>query len=105
MTKEELKAYIKSKANVEGEMLDELTKRIMKVCENSLFGMTKTGNIYSLLLKKEIEQLEEKIEKVLESNSRGRVKDYSFVLSENKDKREFHLQGFIELKWKERKWN
>ena len=95
MTKEELKAYIKSKANVEGEMLDELIKRIIRIYENSLFGMTKTDNIYSLSLKK---QLEEDIEKVLESNSRGRVKDYSLVLSENKDKREYHLQGCIEIK-------
>ena len=52
MTKEELKAYIKSKANVEGEMLDELIKRIIRIYENSLFGMTKTDNIYSLSLKK-----------------------------------------------------
>ena len=98
MTKEELKAYIKSKANVEGEMLDELTKRIMKVYENSLFGVTKTDNIYTLSNKKKIDQLEENMEKVLESGSRGRVKDYSLVLDENKDKREYHLQGWIEIK-------
>ena len=95
MTKEELKAYIKSKANVEGEMLDELIKRIIRIYENSLFGMTKTDNIYSLSLKK---QLEEDIEKALESNSRGKVKDYFLVLSENNDKREYSLQGYIEIK-------
>ena len=98
MTKEELKAYIKSKSNVEGEMLDELTKGIIKIYENSLFGVTRTDNIYSLSQKKKIERLEEDIEKVLESSSIGRVKDYSLVLSENKDKREYHLQGCIELK-------
>lgn len=90
MTNEELKAYIKSKANVEGEMLDELTKRIIGICD-------KTDNIYSLLLKKEKERLKEGIEKVVESNSRGKVKDYFLVLSDNKDKREFYLQGLIEL--------
>ena len=95
MTKEELKAYIKSKANVEGEMLDELIKRIIRIYENSLFGMTKTDNIYSLSLKK---QLEDDIEKALESNSRGKVKDYFLVLSENNDKREYSLQGYIEIK-------
>ena len=89
MTKEELKAYIKSKANVEGEMLDELIKRIIRIYENSLFGMTKTDNIYSL--KKDIQ-------KVVDSSSRGKVKDYFLVLDENKDKREFHLQGYIETK-------
>lgn len=98
MTKEELKAYIKSKANVEGKRLDELTKGIIKIYENSLFGMTKNDNIYSLLLKKEKERLKKDIEKVVESNSRGKVKDYFLVLSENKDKREFYLQGLIELK-------
>ena len=95
MTKEELKAYIKSKANVEGEMLDELIKRIIRIYENSVFGITKTDNIYSLSLKK---QLEEDIEKALESNSRGKVKDYFLVLSENNDKREYSLQGYIEIK-------
>ena len=99
MTNSELKAYIKSKLNVEDEkVLEEVTKRIKKVLENSLFGMTETDNIYSLLLKKEKEQLKESIEKVVESNSRGQVKDYFLVLSENKDKREFYLQGLIELK-------
>ena len=90
MTKEELKAYIKSKANVEDEkVLEEVTKRMKKVLENSLFGMTKTDNIYSL---------EKNIEKVVENNSRGIVKDYFLVLDENKDKREFNLQGYIETK-------
>ena len=90
MTNTELKAYIKSKLSFEDEnVLEEVTKRMKKVLENSLFGMTKTDNIYSF--KKDIE-------KVLESNSRGKVKDYFLVLNENKDKREFHLQGYIELK-------
>ncbi len=86
MTKEELKAYIKSKSNVEGEMLDEITKRIITIYENSLFGVTK------------IESFKKDIEKVVDSSSRGQVKDYFLVLDENKDKREFHLQGYIELK-------
>ena len=96
MTKEELKAYIKSELSFENEKtLEEVTKRMKKVLENSLFGMTKTDNIYSLSLKK---QLEEDIEKALESNSRGKVKDYFLVLSENNDKREYSLQGYIEIK-------
>ena len=86
MTNEELKAFLKAKFPVEGEMLDNLAKRIIKVYENSLYSQSKK------------KQLEENIEKVLESNSRGEVKDYSLVLSENKDKREFYLQGYIELK-------
>ena len=90
MTNTELKAYIKSKLSFEDEkVLEESTKRIKKVLENSLFGMTKTDNIYSL---------EKNIEKVVENNSRGIVKDYFLVLDENKDKREFNLQGYIETK-------
>ena len=87
MTNTELKAYIKSKLNAEDEkVLEEVTKRMKKVFENSLFGMTK------------IESLKKDIEKVVDSSSRGQVKDYFLVLDENKDKREFHLQGYIELK-------
>ena len=90
MTNIELKAYIKSKLSFEDEkVLEEVTKRMKKVLENSLFGMTKTDNIYSL---------EKNIEKVVENNSRGIVKDYFLVLDENKDKREFNLQGYIETK-------
>lgn len=96
MTNTELKAYTKSKLSFEDEkVLEEVAKRMEKVLENSLFGMTKTDNIDFLSKKK---QLEEAIEKFLESNSRGRVKDYSLVLDGNKDKREFHLQGYIELR-------
>ena len=87
MTNTELKAYIKSKLSFEDErVLAEVTKRMKKVFENSLFGMTK------------IESFKKDIEKVVDSNSRGQVKDYFLVLDENKDKREFHLQGYIELK-------
>ena len=90
MTNTELKAYIKSELSFEDEkVLEESTKRIKKVLENSLFGMTKTDNIYSL--KKEIQ-------KVVDSSSRGKVKDYFLVVDENKDKREFNLQGYIETK-------
>ena len=90
MTNTELKAYIKSELSFEDEkVLKEVTKRMKKVLENSLFGMTKTDNIYSL--KKDIE-------KVVENNSRGIVKDYFLVLDENKDKREFNIQGYIETK-------
>ena len=85
MTNTELKAYIKSKLSFEDEkVLEEVTKRMKKVLENSL-----TDNIYSF--KKDIE-------KVIDSSSRGIVKDYFLVLDENKDKREFHLQGYIELR-------
>ena len=87
MTDTELKAYIKSKLSFEDEkVLEEVTKRMKKVFENSLFGMTK------------IESFKKDIEKVVDSSSRGQVKDYFLVLDENKDKREFHLQGYIELK-------
>ena len=87
MTNTELKAYIKSKLSFEDEkVLEEVTKRMKKVFENSLFGMTK------------IESLKKDIEKVVDSSSRGQVKDYFLVLDENPDKREFHLQGYIELR-------
>ena len=87
MTNTELKAYIKSKLSFENEkVLEEVTKRMKKVFENSSFGMTK------------IESLKKDIEKVVDSSSRGQVKDYFLVLDEAKDKREFHLQGYIELK-------
>ena len=87
MTNSELKAYIKSKLSFEDErVLEEVTERMKKVFENSLFGMTK------------IESFKKDIEKVVDSSSRGQVKDYFLVLDENKDKREFHLQGYIELK-------
>ena len=87
MTNTELKAYIKSKLSFEDErVLEEVTKRMKKVFENSLFGMTK------------IESFKKDIEKVVDSSSRGKVKDYFLVLDENKDKREFHLQGYIEIK-------
>ena len=87
MTNTELKAYIKSKLSFEDEkVLEEVTKRMKKVFENSLFGKTK------------IESFKKDIEKVVDSSSRGQVKDYFLVLDENKDKREFHLQGYIELK-------
>ncbi len=90
MTNTELKDCIKSKLSFEDEkVLEEVTKRIKKVLENSLFGMTKTDNIYSL---------KKNIEKVVDSSSREKVKDYFLVLDENKDKREFHLQDYIELK-------
>ena len=87
MTNTELKACIKSKLSFEDEkVLEEVTKRMKKALENSLFGMTK------------IESFKKDIEKVVDSSSRGQVKDYFLVLDENKDKREFHLQGFIEIK-------
>ena len=84
MTNTELKAYIKSKLSFEDEeVLEEVTKRMKKEFENSLFGMTK------------IESFKKDIEKVVDSSSRGQVKDYFLVLSDNKDKKEFHLQGYI----------
>ena len=69
MTNTELKAYIKSKLSFEYEkVLEEVTKRMKKVFENSLFGMTK------------IESFKKDIEKVVDSTSRGKVKDYFLVL-------------------------
>ena len=74
MTNSELKAYIKSKLNVEDEKaLEEATKRTKRVLENSLFGMTRTDNILSIT--------EKDIEKALESKSKGKVKGYSLTLS------------------------
>ena len=99
MTVTEVKAYLKANFPFENEeVLEETAKNLQWVLENSLFGMTKTDNIYSLSQKKKIEQLETDIEKVVESDSRGKVRDYSLALNENKDKREFYLQGHIELK-------
>ena len=87
MTNSELKENKMTKLSFEDEkVLEEVTKRMKRVFENSLFGMTK------------IESFKKDIEKVVDSSSRGQVKDYFLVLDENKDKREFHLQGYIELK-------
>ena len=87
MTVTEVKAYLEANFPFESEeVLEETAKRMKEVFENSLFGMTK------------IESFKKDIEKVVDSSSRGQVKDYFLVLDENKDKREFHLQGYIELK-------
>ena len=46
MTNTELKAYIKTKLSFEDEkVLEEVTKRMKKVLENSLFGMTKIESL------------------------------------------------------------
>lgn len=96
----EVKTYLKTNFSFEDEkVLEETAKGLKKVLENTVYGgIAYNDNIYSLYQKKKIEQLETDIEKVIESNPRGKVKDYSLTLSENKDKREFHLQGHIELK-------
>ena len=87
----EVKAYLDANFVFEDEkVLEKVTENLKRVLENSLFDMIKTDNIYSSFKKN--------IEKVVESNPRGIVKDYFLVLDENKDKREFHLQGYIELK-------
>ena len=95
----EVKAYLDTNFVFEDErVLEETAKGLKKVLENTVYGgIAYNGNVYSLYQKK-IEQLETDIEKTVESNPRGKVKDYSLALSENKDKREFHLQGHIELK-------
>ena len=93
----EVKAYLETNFTFEDEkVLEEVAKNLKRVLENTLYGgITSTDNIYSLSQKK---QLEEDIENFLESNSRGKVKNYYLTLSENKDKREFYLQGLIELR-------
>ena len=80
MIKEELKAHIKSKLSFEDEkVLEEVAKRMEKVLENSLFGMTKIDDIDFLSKKNNWKR---DIEKFLESNSIGKVKDYYLTLSE-----------------------
>lgn len=92
----EVKAYLETKFSFEDEkVLEETAKGLKKVIEDTVYGMTEIDDI-DLLSKKK--QLEEDIEKFLESNSKGKVKDYFLVLSDNKDKEELYLQGYIELK-------
>ena len=96
----EVKAYLDANFVFEDEkVLEETAKGLKKVLENTVYGgIAYNDNIYSLYQKKEIEQLETDIEKVIESNPKGKVKDYSLTLNENRDKRELYLQGHIELK-------
>ena len=96
----EVKAYLEANFSFEDEkVLEETAKGLKRVLENTVYGgIAYNDNVYSLYQKKKIEQLETDIEKAVESNPRGRVKDYSLTLNENKDKREFYLQGHIELK-------
>ena len=96
----EVKAYLDANFVFEDEkVLEETAKGLKKVLENTVYGgIAYNGNVYSPYQKKEIEQLETDIEKVIESNPRGKVKDYSLTLNENRDKRELYLQGHIELK-------
>ena len=99
----EVKAYLETNFSFENEeVLETTAENLKRVLENTLYGgIAYNDNIYSLYQKKKIEQLEENIEKTVENDSRGKVKDYSLTLNEDKDKKEFHLQGYIELKWKE----
>ena len=96
----EVKNYLRTNFSFENEkVLEETAKGLKKVLENTVYGgIAYMDNVYSLSQKKKIEQLEENIEKAIDSNSKGKVKDFSLTLNENKDKREFYLQGHIELK-------
>ena len=96
----EVKNYLEANFPFENEeVLEETAKNLKRVLENTLYGgIAYMDNVYSLSQKKKIEQLEENIEKAIDSNSKGKVKDFSLTLNENKDKREFYLQGHIELK-------
>ena len=100
MTVAEVKAYLETNFSFENEeVLEETAKGLKRVLENTLYGgIAYMDNVYPLSQKKKIEQLETDIEKAIDSSSKGKVKDYSLTLSENKDKREFYLQGHIELK-------
>ena len=100
MTVTEVKAYLEANFSFENEeVLEETAKGLKKVLENTVYGgIAYNDNIYSLYQKKKVEQLETDIEKAIDSNSKGKVKDFSLTLNENKDKREFYLQGHIELK-------
>ena len=100
MTVAEVKTYLENNFSFENEeVLEATAENLKRVLENAVYGgITYMGNIYSLSQKKKIEQLETDIEKAIDSNSKGKVKDFSLTLNENKDKREFYLQGHIELK-------
>ena len=100
MTVTEIKTYLEANFSFENEeVLEETAKNLKRVLENTVYGgIAYMDNVYSLSQKKKIEQLETDIEKAIESSSKGKVNDYSLTLNENKDKRESHLQGFIELK-------
>ena len=100
MTVAEVKAYLETNFSFENEeVLEETAKGLKKVLENTVYGgIAYNDNIYSLYQKKKVEQLETDIEKAIDNDSRGKVKDFSLTLNENKDKREFYLQGHIELK-------
>ena len=100
MTITEIKTYLEANFSFENEeVLEETAKNLKRVLENTVYGgIAYNDNIYSLYQKKKVEQLETDIEKAIDSNSKGKVKDYSLTLNENKDKGEFYLQGHIELK-------
>ena len=97
MTVAEVKTYLETNFSFESEEVwEETAKNLKRVLENTLYGgIAYMDNVYSLYQKKKIEQLEENIEKAIDSNSKGKVKDYSLTLNENKDKREFYLQGHL----------
>ena len=100
MTVAEVKAYLETNFSFENEeVLEETAENLKRVLENTVYGgIAYMDNVYSLSQKKKVEQLETDIEKAIDNNSKGKVKDYSLTLNENRDKREFHLQGRIELK-------
>ena len=89
MTVTEIKTYLEANFSFENEeVLEETAKNLKRVLENTVYGgIAYMDNVYSLSQKKKIEQLEENIEKAIDSNSKGKVKDYSLTLNENKDKR------------------
>ena len=100
MTVAEVKTYLETNFSFENEeVLEETAKNLKRVLENTVYGgIAYMDNVYSLSQKKKIKQLEENIEKAIDNNSKGKVKDFSLTLNENKDTREFYLQGHIELK-------
>ena len=100
MTVAEVKAYLEPNFSFENEeVLEATAENLKRVLENAVYGgIAYMDNVYSLSQKKKIEQLEENIEKAIDRNSKGKVKDFALTLNENKDEGEFYRQGHIELK-------
>ena len=68
----EVKNYLKTNFSFEDEkVLEEVTKRMKKVFENTVYGgIVYNGKVYSPYQKKKVEQLETDIEKAIESSPR-----------------------------------
>ena len=65
----EVKTYLKTNFTFEDErVLEETAKGLKRVLENTVYGgIVYNGNVYSPYQKKKIEQLEENIEKAVDS--------------------------------------